>query len=84
MSAMTAKVPTPAEIAAALSRRVLGQESSVREMAVALSKQLAGLRTGNILMIGTSGSGKTTLMRAVEARRQFIQRNAKDVRFLDI
>ncbi len=64
---MTAKVPTPAEIAEALSRRVLGQESSVREMAVALAKQLAGLRTGNILMIGSSGSGKTTLMRAVEA-----------------
>lgn len=60
------KAPTPAEIAAGLSRRVLGQENAVREMAVALSKQLAGLRTGNILMIGSSGSGKTTLMRAVE------------------
>src|SRR5437764_13396777 len=36
-------------------------------MAVALSKQLAGLRVGNILMIGSSGTGKTTLMRAVEA-----------------
>jgi ATP-dependent Clp protease ATP-binding subunit ClpX len=64
---MTDKIPTPAEIADALSRRVLGQENAVREMAVALSKQLSGLRTGNILMIGSSGSGKTTLMRAVEA-----------------
>lgn len=35
-------------------------------MAVALSKVLGGLRTGNILMIGSSGTGKTTLMRAVE------------------
>ncbi len=59
--------PTPAEIADSLSRRVLGQEDSVREMAVALSKHLAGLRTGNILMIGSSGTGKTTLLRAVEA-----------------
>jgi ATP-dependent Clp protease ATP-binding subunit ClpX len=33
---------------------------------VALSKKLAGLRVGHILMIGSSGTGKTTLMRAVE------------------
>lgn len=59
-------VPNPAEIAAALSSRILGQESAIREMSVALSKHLAGLRTGNILMIGSSGTGKTTLMRAVE------------------
>jgi ATP-dependent Clp protease ATP-binding subunit ClpX len=56
----------PATIAAALGRRVMGQEQAVREMAIALAKQLAGLRVGNILMIGSSGTGKTTLMRAVE------------------
>jgi ATP-dependent Clp protease ATP-binding subunit ClpX len=38
----------------------------VREVSVALSKKLAGLEVGNILLIGSSGSGKTTLMRAVE------------------
>ena len=59
--------PDPAAIAEALSRRILGQEEAIREMAVALSKQLAGLRVGNILMIGSSGTGKTTLMRAVES-----------------
>jgi ATP-dependent Clp protease ATP-binding subunit ClpX len=59
--------PDPAEIATTLSHRVLGQQEAVREMAVALSKQLAGLRVGNILMIGSSGTGKTTLMRAVES-----------------
>jgi ATP-dependent Clp protease ATP-binding subunit ClpX len=64
MAAQT--VPPPTEIAEALSRRVIGQEGAIREMAVALSKKLAGLRTGNILMIGSSGTGKTTLMRAVE------------------
>jgi ATP-dependent Clp protease ATP-binding subunit ClpX len=56
----------PMAIAAALSRRVMGQEHAIREMSIALAKQLAGLRVGNILMIGSSGTGKTTLMRAVE------------------
>jgi len=59
--------PDPRTIATAIGRRVLGQEVAVREMAVALAKHLAGLATGNILMIGSSGSGKTTLMRAVES-----------------
>ena len=35
-------------------------------MSIALSKKLAGLGVGNILLIGSSGTGKTTLMRAVE------------------
>jgi ATP-dependent Clp protease ATP-binding subunit ClpX len=58
--------PSPAQIAAALEKRVVGQREAVREIAVALSKKLAGLRVGNVLLIGSSGSGKTTLMRAVE------------------
>lgn len=65
--AVSPAAPTPAEIAEALARRIMGQEEAVREMAVALSKHLAGLRVGNILMIGSSGTGKTTLMRAVES-----------------
>ena len=36
-------------------------------MSVALAKKLGGLRSGNVLLIGSSGTGKTTLMRAVEA-----------------
>ncbi len=60
-------LPTPVEIAEALSRRVIGQHRAIREMAIALAKYLAGAATGNILMIGASGTGKTTLMRAVEA-----------------
>jgi len=59
-------IPEPPEIADALRHRLVGQEEAVQEMAVALAKYLAGLRTGNILMIGSSGTGKTTLMRAVE------------------
>src|SRR6202035_5105409 len=67
-SAMAAPshTPDPIEISDALRRRVMGQETALREMAVALAKHLAGLRVGNILMIGSSGTGKTTLMRAVE------------------
>lgn len=61
-----ASMPAPAEIAAVLERRVIGQPEAVREVAVALAKKLAGLHVGNVLMIGSSGSGKTTLMRAVE------------------
>lgn len=59
-------LPTPVEIAEALRARVVGQELAVREISIALAKHLAGLATGNILMIGSSGTGKTTLMRAVE------------------
>src|SRR5262249_42204543 len=63
---MPVEVPSPQTIAAALHQRVIGQGAAVREMSIALSKKLAGLRVGNILMIGSSGTGKTTLMRAVE------------------
>jgi len=62
----TSSTPSPAEIAAALSRRVIGQASSVQEMSIGLAKKLAGLSTGNLLLVGSSGTGKTTLMRAVE------------------
>jgi ATP-dependent Clp protease ATP-binding subunit ClpX len=58
--------PSPAQIASALEKRVVGQKEAVREMSVALAKKLARLKVGNILLIGSSGSGKTTLMRAVE------------------
>lgn len=56
----------PQEIRLALERRLIGQQEAVREMSLALAKQLGGLTAGNVLMIGSSGTGKTTLMRAVE------------------
>lgn len=63
---MADTVPVPQEIARALSELVVGQDTAVREMSIALAKKLAGLSVGNMLMIGASGTGKTTLMRAVE------------------
>lgn len=63
---MDGETPLPAEIAGELTQRVVGQEEAVREVSIALAKRLAGLRTGNVLMVGASGTGKTTLMRAVE------------------
>jgi len=64
---MPPSAPDPRRIAAALEERVLGQREAAREIAIALAKKLAGLETGNVLMIGSSGTGKTTLMRAVES-----------------
>ncbi len=66
IAALSTSAPSPIEIARQIEARVIGQEEAVREMAVALAKKLAGLRVGNILLVGSSGSGKTTLMRAVE------------------
>ncbi len=63
---MKNSTPSPSEIAAELCKRVIGQREAIDEMSIALSKKLAGLAVGNILMIGSSGTGKTTLMRAVE------------------
>jgi len=60
------QLPSPADIAKRLEKQVIGQRIAVRELAVALAKKLGGLRTGNVLLIGSSGSGKTTLMRATE------------------
>jgi ATP-dependent Clp protease ATP-binding subunit ClpX len=57
---------TPVALADTLGRRVVGQARGVEEMAIALAKKLAGLPTGNVLLIGSSGTGKTTLMRSVE------------------
>lgn len=61
-----ARPATPEQIRAYLSERIIGQASAVTEVAIALAKRLAGVHSGNILMIGASGMGKTTVMRSVE------------------
>lgn len=65
--------PAPRDIATALAKRVIGQKEAIQEISIALSKKLAGLSVGNLLMIGSSGTGKTTVMRAVE---HFLEENS--------
>ena len=57
---------SPAEIFTALSTDVIGQESTLRYVSVAIFKHIQGEPFGNLLMIGSSGTGKTTTMRAME------------------
>src|SRR4029077_20167779 len=57
----------PVEIHNALSQSVIGQEESLRYVAVAIFKHLQGEKFGNLLLIGNSGTGKTTIMRAIDA-----------------
>lgn len=56
----------PTEIYGALQERVIGQEETLRYVAVAIFKHLEGEKYGNLLLIGNSGTGKTTIMRAIE------------------
>jgi ATP-dependent Clp protease ATP-binding subunit ClpX len=57
----------PTEIFDVLSASVIGQEESLRYVAVAIFKHLQGEKFGNLLLIGNSGTGKTTIMRGIEA-----------------
>jgi ATP-dependent Clp protease ATP-binding subunit ClpX len=57
----------PVEIYDFLDQRVIGQEETLRYVAVAIFKHLQGEKYGNLLLIGNSGTGKTTIMRAIEA-----------------
>jgi ATP-dependent Clp protease ATP-binding subunit ClpX len=57
----------PVEINEFLANRVIGQEETLRYVAVAIFKHLQGEKYGNLLLIGNSGTGKTTIMRAIEA-----------------
>jgi ATP-dependent Clp protease ATP-binding subunit ClpX len=56
----------PVEINDFLQADVIGQEETLKFVAVAIFKHLAGERYGNLLMIGNSGTGKTTIMRSME------------------
>lgn len=65
--ALTEKeVPRPPQIFAELKRHVVGQDESLKYVAVALYKHLLGERHGHLLLLGNSGTGKTTIMKAVE------------------
>ncbi len=57
----------PVEIHEFLSQRVIGQDETLRFVAVAIFKHLEGEKYGNLLLIGNSGTGKTTIMRGIES-----------------
>ncbi|MCU0233855.1 MAG: AAA family ATPase [Thermoanaerobaculales bacterium] len=69
MSADTLRVLqsiTPPQIFAELQKGVLGQNTALRFVAVAVYKHTTGKVPGNILLIGNSGTGKTTIMNNIQ------------------
>ena len=57
---------TPTEIFEALRTGVLGQDTVLRSVALAIHKHTTGAVPGNLLLVGNSGTGKTTIMRAIQ------------------
>jgi len=57
---------TPPQIFAELQKGVLGQNTALRFVSVAVYKHTTGKVPGNILLIGNSGTGKTTIMNNIQ------------------
>jgi ATP-dependent Clp protease ATP-binding subunit ClpX len=57
---------SPPQIFDELRKGVLGQNSALRYVAVAVYKHATGKVPGNILLIGNSGTGKTTIMNNIQ------------------
>jgi ATP-dependent Clp protease ATP-binding subunit ClpX len=57
---------TPPMILSELRKGVLGQNTALRFVSVALYKHTTGKVPGNILLIGNSGTGKTTIMNNIQ------------------
>jgi ATP-dependent Clp protease ATP-binding subunit ClpX len=56
----------PPEIFGELRKGVLGQNTALRFVSVAVYKHTTGKVPGNILLIGNSGTGKTTIMNNIQ------------------
>ncbi len=56
----------PPEILEELRKGVLGQNTALRYVSVAVYKHTTGKVPGNILLIGNSGTGKTTIMNNIQ------------------
>jgi ATP-dependent Clp protease ATP-binding subunit ClpX len=56
----------PPQIFAELQKGVLGQNTALRFVSVAVYKHTTGKVPGNILLIGNSGTGKTTIMNNIQ------------------
>jgi len=59
------EIPPP-EILEELRKGVLGQNTALRYVSVAVYKHATGKVPGNILLIGNSGTGKTTIMNNIQ------------------
>jgi ATP-dependent Clp protease ATP-binding subunit ClpX len=57
---------TPPQVLAELQGGVLGQDSALRFVSVAIYKHTTGKVPGNIILIGNSGTGKTTIMNNIQ------------------
>ncbi len=57
---------TPPQIFDELRKGVLGQNSALRFVSIAVYKHTTGKVPGNILLIGNSGTGKTTIMNNIQ------------------
>lgn len=57
---------SPPEILKELRKGVLGQNTALRFVSVAVFKHTTGKVPGNILLIGNSGTGKTTIMNNIQ------------------
>ena len=57
---------TPPRIFGELQKGVLGQDKSLRFVAVSVYKHTTGKVAGNVLLIGNSGTGKTTIMNNIQ------------------
>ena len=56
----------PPQIFEELHRGVLGQNTALRYVSVAVYKHTTGKVPGNILLVGNSGTGKTTIMNNIQ------------------
>ena len=59
------EIPPP-QIFDELRKGVLGQNTALRFVSVAVYKHTTGKVPGNILLIGNSGTGKTTIMNNIQ------------------
>ncbi len=57
---------TPPQIFEELHKGVLGQNTALRFVSVAVFKHTTGKVPGNLLLIGNSGTGKTTIMNNIQ------------------
>jgi ATP-dependent Clp protease ATP-binding subunit ClpX len=57
---------TPPQIFEELHKGVLGQNTALRYVSVAVYKHTTGKVPGNILLVGNSGTGKTTIMNNIQ------------------